>query len=45
MYTIYDYLKYYKDYSLEDLKWNQIDNFWLVLFICLLNHLKIKVTQ
>lgn len=26
MYTIYDYLKYYKDYSLSEEKWNIIDN-------------------
>ena len=29
MYTIYDYLKYYKDYSLKDLKWNVMDNLLL----------------
>ena len=33
MYTIYDYLKYYKDYSLEDLKWNQIDNLFLACLV------------
>ena len=26
MYTIYDYLKYYKDESFNDLPWNMIDN-------------------
>lgn len=26
MYTIYDYLKYYKDYSLSEEKWNIMDN-------------------
>ena len=26
MYTIYDYLKYYKDYDLKDMSWNIMDN-------------------
>lgn len=33
MYTIYDYLKYYKDYSLKDLKWNQMDNLFLASIV------------
>ena len=38
MYTIYDYLKYYKDYSLRDLKWNMMDN----LFITILSYMPVK---
>ena len=33
MYTIYDYLKYYKDYSLKDLKWNAMDNLFLAIIV------------
>ena len=38
MYTIYDYLKYYKDYSLKDLKWNKMDN----LFLACLSYMPLK---
>lgn len=38
MYTIYDYLKYYKDYSVDDLKWNLMDN----LFIAILSYMPVK---
>ena len=38
MYTIFDYLKYYKDYSLSELKWNNMDN----LFIAIISYASIK---
>ena len=38
MYTIYDYLKFYKDYSLKDLKWNMMDN----LFIAILSYMPVE---
>lgn len=38
MYTIYDYLKYYKNYSLKELKWNMMDN----LFMAILSYMPLK---
>lgn len=35
MYTIYDYLKYYKDVSLENVTWNDIDNLLCSILIYL----------
>ena len=29
MYTIYDYLKYYKDYDINEVPWNDMDNLLL----------------
>ena len=33
MYTIYDYLKYYKDYDTKEVPWNNIDNLLLSIIV------------
>ena len=33
MYTIYDYLKFYKNCSLKELKWNKMDNLFLACLV------------
>ncbi len=33
MYTIYDYLKYYKNYTLKEVPWNDIDNLLLAIIV------------
>jgi len=38
MYTIIDYLKYYKDYDIKEFKWNIMDN----LFLSILSYMPVK---
>ena len=33
MFTIYDYLKYYKDYDLKEVPWNNMDNLFLSILV------------
>lgn len=46
MYTINDYIKYYKDYTIKDLKWNMMDNLLMSILVYMpINSFECKIFE